>query len=354
MTSSQAAQRFFFILLVVVTVLTAMVARPLATALFLAVVLAGVLWPVHRRLTARLWKRATLSAGVLVLGIVILILGPLVAFSTFAIKEGADGLRFLSGTLRSEGVTGLVDRLPGPLQRVAHLALQRLPSESDELARKLQEQVTAQGGKAAAAVGAALSATGALVFQLVMMLIALYFLLIQGEELVGWLDRTSPLQPGQTRELLFEFKKVSYAVIVSTVITAAVQAAAALVGYLITRVPNPIFFAGVTFFVAFIPALGAASVCLLAALLLFVTGHPYAAIFLAAWGVLVVGLVDNVVKPLLIRAGMEMAGALVFFALVGGIGAFGAVGLLVGPLVVASFLTLLRMYERDFKPNPAG
>ena len=213
----------------------------------------------------------------------------------------------------------------------------------------MQERLSAQGGKAAAAVGAALSATGSLVFQAAMMLIALYFMLVQGGELVAWLDGLSPLKPGQTRELLSEFKKVSFAVIMSTVITAAVQAVAALVGYLIAKVPHPILFAGVTFFAALIPAIGAGAVCLVAALLLYVTGHPYMAIFLASWGLIVVGLVDNMVKPLLIKAGMEMRGAVVFFALVGGLGAFGTVGLLLGPLVVAFFLALLRMYQRDFK-----
>jgi predicted PurR-regulated permease PerM len=342
MASHQAARRFFFILFAIVAVLMALLARPIATALFLAVVLAAVLWPAHRRLSGRL--RPTLSAALFVVGIVLLIVGPLVAFSAFAIREGTEGWRFLSTTLRSEGVSGLIDRLPGPLQRLAHTGLQRLP-ETDQLARK----VTEQSGKAAVAVGAAISATGSLLFQAVMMLIALYFLLIQGEELIGWLDATSPLERGQTRELLSEFKKVAYAVIISTVLTAGIQAAAAMIGYLISRVPHPIFFAGVTFFVAFIPAVGAASVCLVAALILYATGHPWAALFLAGWGMLVVGLVDNLVKPLLIRTGMDIGGAVVFFALVGGIGAFGAVGLLLGPLVVASFLTLLRMYQRDFK-----
>jgi predicted PurR-regulated permease PerM len=337
-----AARRFFFILLGIVTVLMALVARPIATALFLAVVLAAVLWPLHRRLSRRV--APALTAAIFVVGMVLVIIGPLVAFSAFAIKEGTEGWRFLSKTLRSEGVSGLIDRLPGPLQRLAHAGLERLP-ETDELAKKATEQ----SGKAAVAVGAAISATGSLLFQAVMMLIAFYFLLVQGEELVAWLDRTSPLRPGQTRELLTEFKKVSYAVIVSTVLTSAIQAAAALIGYLIARVPHPIFFTGVTFFVAFIPAVGAASVCLVAAVILYATGHLWAALFLAGWGILVVGLVDNLVKPILIKGGMEMGGALVFFALVGGIGAFGAVGLLLGPLVVASFLTLLRMYQRDFK-----
>jgi hypothetical protein len=111
---------------------------------------------------------------------------------------------------------------------------------------------------------------------------------------------------------------VSYSVIISAVITSGVQALAGLLGYLISRVPHPLFFATVTFFTAFVPTLGAASVCVFAAGILFVTGHPYRSLFLALWGVVVVGLVDNVIKPLLIKAGMEMRSAVVFFALIGG------------------------------------
>jgi predicted PurR-regulated permease PerM len=90
----------------------------------------------------------------------------------------------------------------------------------------------------------------------------------------------------------------------------------------------------------------------LAAGILYVTGHPYLSLFLALWGVVVVGLVDNVIKPLLIKAGMEMRSAVVFFALIGGLGAFGAIGLLMGPLVVALFLALVRIYRRDFRLQP--
>jgi predicted PurR-regulated permease PerM len=108
----------------------------------------------------------------------------------------------------------------------------------------------------------------------------------------------------------------------------------------IARVPAPIFFGAVTFLFAFIPAIGAAVVSLVAALLLYVTGHPYMAIFLCAWGLVVVGLVDTVVKPLLIRRGMEIHGAIVFFAFIGGLATFGGIGLLVGPLAVSMFLAL--------------
>jgi predicted PurR-regulated permease PerM len=344
--TGRASKRFFLLLLALATVLLALVARPIATALFLGAVAAGVLWPLQVGLTRRLGGRRGISAGLLVFGVVVVLLLPVAGFSAFALREGRDGLAYVTAALRGEGVEGLVRRLPAPLETLAQDALRRLPSSGG----------ADQTGKVASAVGATLSATGGFLFQLVMMLIALYFALLQGDALVDWVDDASPLEKGQTRELLVGFRRVSFAIVTSTMITATVQAAAALGGYLIARVPHPLFFAGVTFFAAFIPAIGAGSVCLAAAALLWLTGHPWAAAFLAAWGLVVVGLIDNVIKPFLAKGGMQMPGAVVFFALIGGIGAFGAVGLLLGPLSVALFLSLVAMYRRDFgsaRPKPS-
>ncbi|RYZ45567.1 MAG: AI-2E family transporter, partial [Myxococcaceae bacterium] len=236
----------------------------------------------------------------------------------------------------------------GPVSKL----IERLPLEQAELDQKLQEQMTNQGGTAAKAVTGAVAATGSIILQLTMMLIALFFFLTDGARLVQWFESVSPLRRGQTRELLREFKSTSVSVLVSTIATAGVQAAVALIGFLIVGVPAPLFFAGLTFFLALIPAVGAAVVVLFAAGLMFLSGHPWAALFLTIWGVVVVGLVDNVVKPLLARKGMNQHGAIVFFALLGGLAAFGAVGLLLGPLIVAFFLSVVRIYERDYgRPN---
>jgi predicted PurR-regulated permease PerM len=157
------------------------------------------------------------------------------------------------------------------------------------------------------------------------------------------------------REILVEFRKVSGAVMFSSLATAAVQALAALAGYLIARVPHPFFFAFVTFLVAFVPAVGAAGVVLLAAGLLAVTGHNVAAIFLVIWALAVVGLVDNIIKPVLVKRGLELHGAIVFFALLGGLAVFGTIGLLLGPLIVAFFLALVRIHRRELAaPPPAA
>jgi predicted PurR-regulated permease PerM len=348
MSQEKTRRRFFVVLLALSLVLLAILIRPLQNPFLLAAVLAGVFWPLQVRLSRLFKDRRALAAGVMVFGTLVVLVGPVAGLSAFVIDEGIAGAAFVSDTLRSDGVEGLVLELPERAQGWARSGLSTLKQHAGSDVRKtLESRLNEQATKVAAAVGGALAATWSFVFDATMMLIALYFLLIQGDELVNWLDRTLPLKPGQTRELLQEFKKTSYAVVVSTLVTAAVQAMAALIGYLIARVPHPLFFAAITFFGAFIPAIGAASFTLLAALILFVTGHPYMAIFLAVWAVVVVGLADNVVKPLLLRGGMDMPGAVVFFALIGGLGAFGPIGLILGPLTVAFFVALLRMYERD-------
>lgn len=342
MRSERPVPLFFLTLLIGATLLLGMVLYPMATELFLATVLAGVLWPVQIRLARRLGNRRGAAAGLLTVAVILVLLGPLAAIATYIIRDGNDAVRFVLDTVRSDHMNEILGWLPASARDFARDAVERMPTTLGELTQQVD---LVAGGKAAAAAG------GRITLHTVFMLIALFFLLVHGDELVGWIDSVSPLRPGQTRELLTGFKRVSYSVIVSTVVTSAVQALAALVGYFIAQVPNPIFFGLVTFIVAFIPAIGAGAACLTAALLLFVTGHPYMAIFLAAWGLVVVGLVDNVVKPLLIRRGMELHGAVVFFSLIGGLAAFGAIGLLLGPLVVAIFLALIRMYHRDFSPR---
>jgi len=345
--AERRAPAFFLALMVIATLLVALVIRAIAKELLLAAVLASMLWPVQEWLTARLRGRRSVAAGVITFAVTLLLIGPIAMLATLVIRDGADGVRFVSEAAQSDEAASLIDDLPAGARTAVHQAIDRIPKDVTDV----MSEVGGHGGVAASSVSKVLSATGSVLFHGVLMLIALISLLVRGRELVQWLDSVSPLHPGQTLELLAMFRKVSFAVIASACITAAVQAAAALAGFWIARVPSPFFFTLLTFFLAFVPAIGATVVSLFAALLLLVTGHPYMAAFLAGWGLVVVGLVDNLVKPLLIRRGMEIHGTIVFFALIGGLAAFGAIGLLLGPLLVAFFLALLRMYHRDYTPN---
>jgi predicted PurR-regulated permease PerM len=345
-----AARRFLIALLLGSAILVAVVAQPLATALLVAAVLAIVLAPVQIGFSRVLRGRPKLAATLLVLAVLALVIGPLVALSAVAVNEASAGARFLLQTVRGEGIEGLISRLPESLQRYGREALDAL----GDVGQFLEAQISAQAGRAASAVGTAIAATGAFVVQAALMLLALFFLLVGGHDLLAWLENVSPLGRSHTRELIAEFRKVSYAVIVSTLISAAAQAIAALIGYELTRVPHSFFFFGLTFFAALVPA-GAPTICIIAAIVLLAGGKVYSALFLAIWAVLVVGMVDNIVKPYVMKGDIEMHGGVLFFALIGGLAAFGMVGLLLGPLAVALFLALLRIYRRDYgPPEPSG
>jgi predicted PurR-regulated permease PerM len=347
--SERPVPLFFLLLLAGAALLLGLVIAPVIRELLLAVVLASVLRPVEVWLTRRFRGRRSLAAGVITVLVIVIVLGPVAWLAAVLVRDGSDGVMFLLDTLHSPRVADLVGALPDSARDFLLDAINRLPRTFDEV----MGQVGAQSDTAASAVGASVKATGSFLFHGTLMLIALFFTLSNGDQLVSWLDSVSPLGPGQTRELLAASRKVSVSIVVSTIATAAVQAVAALIGFYIAQVPSPIFFAAMTFLAAFIPAVGAAVISLIAATLLYLTGHPYLALFLSIWGLVIVGLVDNVIKPLLIKRGMEVHGAVVFFALIGGLAAFGAIGLLIGPLVVSMFLALLSMYHRDFSPQKA-
>ena len=333
-------QIFSWLLVGLALVLLWAVIQPFWSALFLAAVLAGVFSGLQRRLARKLGGRANLSAGLLTILVLLAIVLPFGGILGVVTKELISVINSVRGAIQEFGLSGVMERLPGPLQSLAQHALDNL--NGGEQGQSWVSVVQSQSGRAAAAVTRLLSATSRAVIHALLMLVAFYFLLTDGHRLVAWLERVAPLPPGRFRSFLTEFRGVTRAVVISTVGTGAVQAVAALVGYLIARAPNALFLTLVTFFMSFIPAVGAGSVPVVVGIVLIVQGRIGWGIFLAAWGFVVVGLIDNVVRPLLIKGGVEMHGAVVFFALLGGLAAFGAVGLVAGPLVVAFFVAISR------------
>jgi len=177
------------------------------------------------------------------------------------------------------------------------------------------------------------------VVQAVLLLIAFYFFLLGGRRLVGWLASSSPA-PEEATRIAGLLSRASRSVVSSLFLTALAQSVTATAGYVIASVPHPIFFGLLTFVAAFIPSVGTTIVALPVALLMLALGHPWAALFLAVWALAVVGLIDNVVKPLLIKGGVQVDASVLFFALIGGLGMFGPVGLIVGPLAVSLFVAV--------------
>ena len=312
------------------------VALPLWQPLLIAAVLAAAVMPWQDRLSAALGGRTQLAGGLLVLALVLLVLAPFAWVVSVAVREAIQAVQFVRTTLQTQGQEGLLAYLPDRLAGLVRDALSGVSTGAEEIASVLAKR----GVATAAVVGGALSATAQSILQAVLLVIAFYFFLVGGRRLVAWIAGISPA-PEETQALAAELRNASRSVLASLFLTALVQGAAATVGYFVAQVPNPIFFGLLTFLAAFIPSVGTTIVALPLAGLVLAMGHPWSALFLASWAILVVGLIDNVVKPLLIKEGLRLDGAVLFFALIGGLALFGAVGLLVGPLAVASFAAVV-------------
>ena len=329
--------------------LLAAIVYPFAGAFFFAAVLAGSFNVWVDRLSDRLGGRRPLAAALMTVLVALLIVLPVAILVVVLGREAMAAVTYLRDTLQHGGLPALLDDLPPSLQGLGREIRKYLPQNGEPI-----EEIATAPTRAAAAMGGVLMATSRALLEIGLMLVALYFLLVDGRALVDWLSDVVPIGKGRTLELLADFRNVSEAVLYSSFATAGVQAVAALAGFLVVGVPQPLFFALATFIMAFIPVLGAASVSFFLAVFLYLSGHlgPGAALGLGLWSVVGVGLADNLVKPLLMRGRMEVHGAVIFFALVGGLAAFGPVGLAAGPLIVSFFLAIVRMCRRDLQVGP--
>ena len=336
------------VLVAVSFALLAWVGQPLWRPLLVAAVLAGGLWGVHGRVVKLVGGRRTLASILVTFAVILLILVPIAALAVIAVQEAINLAHVVRDSLQSSGVKGLIARAPDPIEGWLNQLQRHLPERVDDV----RDEITSGSKWAIATLTGTLATIADFAFDLVMMLIALFFLLRDGQSLVTWLYHATPLPPGRMQELMAEFRNVAKLVLGANFITGAVQAVVATVGYVIAGAPSPIFFGLVTLFSSFIPSVGTAIVSIPVAGIVFLQGHPWAALFLGIWSILLVSLIDNVLRPYLIRGGDGgLHGALVFFSLIGGIAAFGATGLFLGPIALTFFLASVRI-ARPGDPIP--
>jgi predicted PurR-regulated permease PerM len=321
------------------------VGLPLWQPLLLGAVLAGTLSPLHERLAAAVGARRSLSATLVTVGVVLLLLVPLFFMGVVLVKEVLGAIAFVRHTLQQQGVPGLVARLPDWLAKWVNGELARGSRGHGDLSSEL-----AQWPRVRQALGAAadiFGSTSHLALMAVLMLLALFFLLRDGPTLIGWAERTPTMPPGRVRSILVELRGVSKSVIGAQLASGLAQAIVATIGYAIARVPDPLAFGVLSLAASMIPIGGVSLVGLPLAGLLWLMGRHGWAIFLALWTFLLTGTIDNVIRPLVMRGGAHLPGGLVFFALLGGLLAFGPIGVVVGPLALALYLSVSTIQRRD-------
>jgi predicted PurR-regulated permease PerM len=189
-----------------------------------------------------------------------------------------------------------------------------------------------------------------------LMLFLLFFLLRDGKAVLTHLIRLIPLQPDRREELMDYLGSVLKAVVYGTVVTALVQGVLVGIGFAIAGLPSPVVFAVLATIAAFIPSAGTGVVLVPAVIALMVMGRWGAAIFLGIWTV-IVGASDNVLRPVLAARQAPVSTVAVFVGVIGGVTAFGFIGLLVGPVLLSLVVALIQIAEGTFTknvPEPEG
>jgi predicted PurR-regulated permease PerM len=322
------------------------VLEPLKGALGWAVVLAFLLHPLHERLSRRLKGRSILSAGIITGLTPFLVLLPLSVLGVVFAGQVAN----LIGYLRGHSFLAY-PQLLARLESYPLLgdALRWWSANFPVSAAQIQGWVTGgmQGAlKSAAAAGGSLALdVFGTVIGFFMMLFLLFFLLRDGRAILDHLTRLIPLETARRERLLDYLARVTRAVVFGSAATALIQGIFVAAGFALVGLPSPVVFGVVATIAALLPA-GAAIVLVPAVLYLAVGGHWLAAIFLAFWtGLLAV--VENVARPLLTAHRAHVSTLAVFVGAVGGVSAFGVLGLVLGPVLLSFVVALVRFTAEE-------
>ena len=341
MTDRNKQVRWWLLLVVtaIALYLCWLMVKPFAGVLAWSTVLVIVFYPVHQRLV-RKTKRPALSALISCALVILTILVP-VALMTIAV------LRELSGaaqSLQSNLVVFLDPNLPltgrllGWLNKFVDF--EQLRSQ-EYLLEWLKGKSGAIAGQTLGFLGGAVG----IVVQMFFVVFTMYYLFRDGDRIFGAIRDALPLEKNQAEAILARTRDVVGASVYGLFSIAIIQGVLGGLAFWALGLPSAIVWCVVMIFMSMIPMLGAFIVWVPAAIYLFATGHYLKGIFLVLWGTLVIGMIDNFLRPKLVGERTKLHELLIFFAVLGGLQVFGVLGIVLGPVVLAITLALIDVFR---------
>ena len=328
----------FLILLAGLTVALAWIVWPFYGAVFWGAVLALLFEPLYRKLLGRMRGRRTLAALATLAIIIVIVILPLALVSVSLVQEVTGMYRRVKsgevnfGTYFAQIVAALPSWANGLLER---LGLDDLAA----LQAKLTAAITQRGQSLAGrAVDFGQDALDLLVGFCIAMYL-LFFLLRDGEAVAREIRAAIPLDPPVKARLLERFTTVIRATVKGNVLVAAVQGALGGLAFWLLGVHAPMLWAVVMAFLSLLPAVGAALIWAPVALYLLATGQVWQGFGLIAFGVFVIGLIDNVLRPILVGKDTQLPDYVILISTVGGLAVIGLNGFVIGPLIAAMFMS---------------
>jgi predicted PurR-regulated permease PerM len=322
--------------------------EPIWLPVFLGLIIAISVNPLHQRLCKKWRKHHGFSAALLTAAVLVLTVAVLSFLVTIVGARLVEFAREAGKRYQTKGAAGLFP--PGVLPLLDRLGID--PSTVREHVANAADTVAGSVGKFLTAL---LAGTFSGLFILIFTALTSYYLLVEGEKATRWFVDVTPLPDSQVWELVRNFRDVTRAMLLGTGVTAFYQGGVAFIGYVLFGVPDAVVWAALTGIASLLPGVGTLLVWVPVGIYLLASGSVAMGIGLLVWGTVAIVLVaDYVLRPWLVKAKLRMNELLVFIAIFGGIEAFGVIGLILGPICIALFVSILRIYQREYRPRPAA
>lgn len=345
---------FLLALVIGITAAFLYVVQDFLMTIFVAAILSGLTNPLYERVLVAFGGRRVLAAATTLLLVIVLVGAPLVSVLTIVTNEAVrltDNVTVWVRTIVNEPsrLNDYLDAIPG---------IEWIAPYREQIQARATEAGAGLGRVIVASISSTTRDTLTLVVHFFMMIYAMFFFLMDGRNYLDGLVRYLPLHQSERDLMLRRFVSVTRATIKGTLVIGVVQGTLGAIIFAILGISGAALWGLIMTVLSALPLIGGALVWVPAALILVWQGLWIKAIILVAFCSLVIGSVDNLLRPRLVGHDTQMSDLLVLFSTLGGIAAFGAIGFIIGPIIAALFVTVWeifgRAYREDLIVDPSG
>lgn len=334
--AQQASKWVFLTLLAVFGYLSYLIVLPFLSFLIVSLVLVVIFFPAYRRIAERTGK-PRLSSLLVVLALLLLLVVPSILLGYQLVRSAPSAYESFISHVQLDPIEQFVSALTGE------------PVSFDLLVRQSVSQVRSYAlGNAAALV----SSASEILIGLFMLFFVMYYLFYEGPEILSRTKNLLPVSKRKQDKFLVEVDQAVRGIIIGDVVTGALQGAIGGAIFFALGIPNALFWGFIMAIVSIIPVLGSFVIWLPAALWLLFTGDVGRGVLLIILGTLL-SQIDNFLRPYIVGRYAEVHPALVLVGVLGGLAVFGFVGFIVGPLILAILVALLKFYREDVRSGNA-
>ncbi len=322
--------------------------QPFVGVLAWATVLVIVFYPVHRRLVQRT-KKPSLSALISCALVILTILIPVALVTVAVLNELSGAVHNLQAT-----IAYLLDPNSPVSGRVLQWVGNYVDIEQIRSGQYLTEQLKGVSGEIAGRTLGIIGGVVGAIVQMFFVVFTMYYLFRDGDRIFNAVTDSLPVDDKQAVSIMERARDVIGASVYGVLAIAVIQGTLGGLAFWVLGVPSALVWGVAMTFLSMIPMLGAFLVWVPAAIFLAATGHYWKAILMVLWGTLVIGMVDNFLRPMLVGSRTKLHELLIFFAVLGGLQVFGVLGIVMGPVVLAVTMTLLEIFRAVDKSSEAA